>query len=413
MVVKPVLVTWRSKKDGTYPLKLRISLNKNGKQEIKFFPFGISLKNSHFKKGRVTTHVEDYDELNNEIDNKVSKARLYFMQHPESSAKDILDYLLGKKITPEENKITFKKYGDDLIERYNTDGSKILMRSIFKKVVLFKGGEHERIHGYSFRLSDIKGGDFLISEIDYSFLKDYENYCRKKGNSTSTIQKDLKKIQVLTNDALKRGYLANDPFKHYKKPSPSQKEVEILTYDELELFKKAKLEKSLSDIRDIFLFQVYCEGCGISDAMLMPWENIVDGSIKFIRHKTRNKKQMVKYVFITEPLKEILDRQEKDRYRIFKFLDEDYTYVELNGRRSTINKGIKVICDKLGIKKHITSHCARHTFASLMDEHGAPLKAISDSLGHSSVSVTDAYMRKIRKHNNSHYLDKLFNKGQN
>jgi site-specific recombinase XerD len=67
---------------------------------------------------------------------------------------------------------------------------------------------------------------------------------------------------------------------------------------------------------------------------------------------------------------------------------------------------IEKIIKKLGIEKHITSHCARHTFATLLRDAGSDLNNIKDIAGHSDTSMTQIYAKMTPK-KLSDEMDKL------
>jgi len=58
-----------------------------------------------------------------------------------------------------------------------------------------------------------------------------------------------------------------------------------------------------------------------------------------------------------------------------------------------LNKFLKEITKLAGITKHITSHCGRHTFATMSIEEGINIASIKGALGHKSIKETETYAR--------------------
>lgn len=59
----------------------------------------------------------------------------------------------------------------------------------------------------------------------------------------------------------------------------------------------------------------------------------------------------------------------------------------------TMAKRIHRVIDECGIKKHITMHCARHSFAVLALNKGVPIESVSRILGHTNITTTQIYAK--------------------
>ncbi|NKI31892.1 site-specific tyrosine recombinase XerD [Croceivirga thetidis] len=80
---------------------------------------------------------------------------------------------------------------------------------------------------------------------------------------------------------------------------------------------------------------------------------------------------------------------------------EDFLYLNRNGRqltRAMIFEIIKRLAEKIGLKKNISPHTFRHSFATHLLEGGADLRAIQQMLGHESITTTEVYVHVDRSH---------------
>jgi integrase len=84
-----------------------------------------------------------------------------------------------------------------------------------------------------------------------------------------------------------------------------------------------------------------------------------------------------------------------DQY-VFPILERGLTpeqeYFKIQWVTCQINKYIRVIAEKVGIKNKVTSYTARHSFATVLKRSGASIEFISESLGHSNLQTTENYL---------------------
>jgi len=146
-----------------------------------------------------------------------------------------------------------------------------------------------------------------------------------------------------------------------------------------------------------------CNGMNIYDIARLKYKDIDNESIKFIRKKTeRTNRQNLKPVVvpITPEITAIINRwgtkpQLPENF-IFPILKPNLNAVDerktVNFCTSQIILYTNKIATLVGIKKHITSYSARHSYATVMKRSGASIEFISESLGHSNLQTTESYL---------------------
>lgn len=235
-------------------------------------------------------------------------------------------------------------------------------------------------------LKEFRSG-LSFKDITYSFLKDFEQYLREKGNGVNTIAKHMRQLRTLVNEAINQGYIHADayPFRKYKIKQEKGKH-EFLTPDELIKLEKLNVEdKRLRHVLDAFLFCCYV-GLRFSDFCQLTAENFINVNGKRWLHfksiKTGVEIRLPLYLLFQGNPLTILDK-----YNI-----EEFTSLSSN---SEVNKCLVQVAALAGVKKHITFHTARHTCATLLIHQGVPITTVQKLLGHTSVKTTEIYSEII------------------
>ena len=231
-------------------------------------------------------------------------------------------------------------------------------------------------------LQDFRPGlDF--KDITYTFLKEFEQYLKVKGNGTNTIAKHLRQLRTLVNEAINQGYIHADayPFRKFKIKQEKGRH-EFLTPDELRKMENLQVsDKRLRHVLDAFLFCCYV-GLRFSDFCQLSSANFIRVNGK----KWLHFKSIKTGVEIRLPLHLLFDGKALailDRYDISDFPNL--------GSNSEVNKCLVQIASLARIKKHFTYHTARHTCATLLIHQGVPITTVQKLLGHTSVKTTEIY----------------------
>ena len=200
----------------------------------------------------------------------------------------------------------------------------------------------------------------------------------------------------------------NNPSELLENPKTGKKLPEFLTIDEIDLM-VSQIDRSKSDgERNIAIIEVLY-GCGLRVTELIElkiseiyWK---EGFIRIIGKG--NKERLV-------PLGKIASKHLKiylNEIRVHQKIDNqfvDHVFVNKNGKklsRVMIFKIIKKLTEKAGIKKNVSPHTLRHSFATHLVEGGADLRAVQEMLGHQSITTTEIYTHLDKNYLKQNILD--------
>ncbi len=233
--------------------------------------------------------------------------------------------------------------------------------------------------------------DIAVASIEYKFITDYDFWLRttRKCGHNSTI-KYLANFRKIINICLKNRWIDKDPFVGF---SMAKKEVErwYLTGQELQRIASKVFDmERLSQVRDVFLFCCYT-GLAYADVQALTPEQVVvgvDGERWIFTRRTKT--DVSSKVPLLPVALEIIERYGRNVECLIK---NKVFPVPTNQK---MNAYLKEIADLCGIKKYLTSHMARHTFATTVTlTNGVPMESVSKMLGHRSLRTTQLYAKVL------------------
>ena len=232
--------------------------------------------------------------------------------------------------------------------------------------------------------------DYPLKAIDHKFIKDFEHYLRtaRKCNQNS-MAKYLNNFKTFIRVALFNGWISKNPFDKITIRTEDV-DIEFLTEDEINvLIAKEYTTERLNKTKDIYLLCCFT-GCAYSDAARLTPDNIVPGSLgqKCLKLK-RKKTGKVCLIPLSEIPLSIIEKYKDDP-------ECQITHKLLPMKSNQkMNEYLKEIASICGIEKNLTTHTARHTFATISLTSGVPIEVVSSWLGHSSLSMTQHYARIV------------------
>ncbi len=241
-----------------------------------------------------------------------------------------------------------------------------------------------------------KTDNIYLKHINYQFITEFEIFLRsyspkkdRKTCGTNGTMKHLERLKKLLNLAIKLEWLEKNPFRSYTFKF-EKNDRQFLTERELHILEETKFtSESLKRVKDMFLFSCY-SGLSYIDLKELTTDQIVKGMDgKDWIYTKREKTRIAIKIPLLESAKEIIRKYQeehlKEAQKIFPVISNQKT-----------NKYLKEITQSIGIKKNITFHSARHTFATVVTlSNGVPIETVSKLLGHTKISTTQIYARVL------------------
>ena len=231
-------------------------------------------------------------------------------------------------------------------------------------------------------ISDFKKIDTKLIEEYLSTLNEY---------SSKTLSRNITSINNFFIFLLKNKEIKSNPCEFSDRPKLEKKLPEVLNIEEVDKLLDITL-KSKYDYRNKAMLEILY-GCGLRiNELINLTTRDVDFENAVIRCMGKGSKERIVPIndYIIYYLKEYLEI----RPSFFKRNINDYLFLNNHGNKMTRQgflKNLKKILDEKNIKKHVTPHTLRHSFATHMLSGGADLRSIQLLLGHSDISTTKIY----------------------
>ena len=361
----------------------------NGKRANISLQRKVTVSEWDSKKGRARGNKQESRLLNRYLDQV--KNRIY----------EAHDELVKEKAFICAQSIKARFLGEDneeyslltLVDYHNTQMSESLSYGTLKNY--FTTQNYIKL----FITKKIKTQDMYLSQLTFKFLVDFEKFLRsyvpedhQKQMENNTVMKHIQRLRKMVTLAYKMEWIDKDPFIKFK-PTYIKNEREFLREDELQniINKEFEIER-LELVKDLFVFSCYT-GLSYIDVMNLNEDNIafgIDGGKWII---TNRQKTHIKVKIPLLPVAEELIQKYKGHIKTKKTKT-----IFPNISNQKLNSYLKEIADLCKIKKNLTFHIARHTFATTITlSNGVPIETVSKLLGHSKIATTQIYARVIER----------------
>lgn len=239
--------------------------------------------------------------------------------------------------------------------------------------------------------------DIALSELNYSFISDFEYYLRNyrpkdhhRPLNNNGIMKHIERLRKMVNMAVTMDWLVKDPFAKFRKHF-DKVERKSLTKQELDkLESKLFRVERLQQVFNMFLFSCYTGIAYIDLAEPTP-DNIITGMDGDLWIYINNLKTDTSVrIPLLPKARELMEKYQDDPRAIS---NGTVFPVISHQRMSSYLKEIAELCE---ISTDLTFHIVRHTFASTVTlSNGVPIESVSKMLGHTSIRTTQIYAKVV------------------
>jgi len=247
---------------------------------------------------------------------------------------------------------------------------------------LFKFGKYLKSHGIE-KPKEVKKNN--ISKYLY-FLKD-------KGLAASSISRNLVAIKMFFRFLVTEHVLKEDAAGLLESPRLTQSLPDVMDIGEVTRILEAPNKRDTLGVRDTAALELmYATGMRVSELVGLVLNNL-NMDVGFVRCSGKGGKERI--IPIGSKAKTALQKYiEKSRPKLLKRSPDTHIFISRLGKkisRQSFWKIIKKYTKLAGIKKDISPHTLRHSFATHLLEKGADLRSVQEMLGHADISTTQIY----------------------
>ncbi len=337
-------------------------------------------------KGKMKGNTEAARTTNNYLDSLKTKLRKIFVTLEEKgegiTAEKIKNIYLGKNARQKTLLEVFKYHNEKMEAQVGGD----FAEGTFERYKT-SAGLLEKFIRHQYDVADMP-----LDDLDHEFVTNLEFWFKtvRKCNHNTTM-KYITNLRKIINLALRNRWMEEDPFGRFKITLREVKR-EALTMDELERLQQKEFGTNrLDQVRDIFVFCCYT-GLAYADVAKLHTSQLsrgIDGKHWIFTERTKTK--TASNIPLLSPALALIEKYKEHPQAVNKGL----VLPVLTNQK--MNAYLKEIADLCGIGKTLTTHLARHTFATTVTlTNGVPIETVSSMLGHKNLKTTQIYAKVVQ-----------------
>ncbi len=404
------LDTRRANKNGKFPVKLQVFTSHPRKQKL----FATKFKYTQEEFSSIYTAKPRKE-------HKAEKQKIdAVLLHAENIAQSLTPFSFEKF----EKKI-YLKVGESIRLEY-------LYKSQIKELTdnnqLNTASNYDLAQKSFIRYCEHYKKNYLsltLYDIDKKWLNSFETFMiNNLEKSSTTVSMYVRTLRTLFNKAIDEKEINKEfyPFGKRKYQVPATKKVKkALSKQQLSvLFKSNPANHYQQKAKDFWFFSYACNGMNIKDICLLKYKDISEGSLTFIRAKTKlTRKANLKPITVhlndyANHVIELYGSEDKSPENfVFPFLsgitEPKVQRLKIQAFTRFINQHIKKLATANGLTDEISTYWARHSFTTQGIKNGASMAFMQESLGHQSPKTTQDYFGGFDDDTKKEFSESLMN----
>jgi len=402
-IISIVLDRRRIKKNGTFPVRLRVFMPEIKKQKLYNTVFSFTEKD--FKNVWETLKVKsEYKEYKAALHALEKKADDVAKELPAFTFEDFERLMFGNTGTKRNVSFFFQKIIADFTEKGSISTAK---------------GYNDAFNCIS-RFANKSNLNF--KDITVSFLEGFERFCINEENkSITTVSMYTRNLRAVFNKAIAEKVISQEiyPFgKNKYKIKTSSNVKKALTADEVKLlFQGMPKTPEQEQAKAFWFFSYLCNGMNVKDIIELRCKDVDDEKITFVRSKTEKTTSDVKAieVYLNDYSRKVIDEYgnkcQSPKDYVFPVLSKGMSSEVQRQKKlnfiSFINDHFDKYAKDLGFKEKITTYWARHTFSTVAINKGMSIEFVGEALGHTDIKTTMNYFKGFEQDSKKKITDLL------
>ena len=294
-------------------------------------------------------------------------------------------YLIVSKMS---KVVAFMKQVADGLQMEGNFGTAHVYRSSLNAIIAYRGK-----------------GDFTFNEVTPEWLKGFEIHLRSRGCSWNTVSTYLRTFRAVYNRAVDSGRAVYVPhlFRSVYTGTRADRKRALDTEDMQKVFTQLPQSSAVtSDMRrtqGLFVLMFLLRGLPFVDLAYLRKSDLHDNVITYRRRKTGRPLSVTLTPEAMAILKRYMNRDASSPY-LFPLLNSregtKEAYHEYQLALRNFNRQLMLLGEMLGLGDKLSSYTARHTWATTAYYCEIHPGVISEAMGHSSITVTETYLKPFR-----------------